>query len=136
MVAGPTEAAKLTRGKGTVLVIDDEEVVRMVTRRMLERFGYTPLIAEDGAIGVQLLRAHRQEVRCVLLDMTMPQMSGEETFLELIKVDPNVKVVLMSGYTETEANRRFKGDKLAGFMQKPYTPEELQEKLQGVLEPK
>ncbi len=120
-------------GHGTVLVIDDEDVVRMVTKRMLERFGYTPLVAEDGPSGIQMLRAHRDEIAIILLDMTMPRMSGEETFVEIQKVKPNAKVLLMSGYTETEATRRFKSNGLAGFMQKPYTPEELQEKLQAIL---
>ncbi len=132
-MADGTASSFSKNGHGTVLVIDDEDVVRMVTKRMLERFGYTPLVAEDGMSGIQMLRAHRDEIACVLLDMTMPRMSGEETFVEIQKIKPNAKVLLMSGYTESEATRRFKSNGLAGFMQKPYTPEELQEKLQGIL---
>jgi PAS domain S-box-containing protein len=131
--ADAAPSATFKNGNGTVLLIDDEEVVRTVTKRMLERFGYTPLVAEDGASGLQLLRAHCDEVACILLDMTMPRMSGEETYLEIQKVKPNAKVLLMSGYTETEATRRFKNNGPADFMQKPYTPEELQEKLHAVM---
>ncbi|MGE5139875.1 MAG: response regulator, partial [Rudaea sp.] len=123
------EVRKFEPGNGHVLVIDDEEVVRMVTKRMLERFGYTPLIAEDGYSGLEQLSQHRDKIVCVLLDMTMPRMSGEETFREIVKIKPDARVVLMSGYPEMEATRRFKGNGLMGFMQKPYTPEDLQEKL-------
>ncbi|MGB8645804.1 MAG: PAS domain S-box protein [Anaerolineae bacterium] len=137
LAAAPLQEPKsFKHGKGTILVVDDEEVVRMVTKRMLERFGYTPLIAEDGFAGLEMLKQHKNEVDCVLLDMTMPRMSGEETYKEIMKLKPDAKVVLMSGYTEMEANRRFKGEGLAGFMQKPYTPEDLQERLSTALNPK
>jgi signal transduction histidine kinase/ActR/RegA family two-component response regulator len=128
--SGPEEER---RGNGTVLVIDDEDVVRAVTKRMLERFGYTPLVAEDGQSGVQLFRAHQGEIVCTLLDMTMPRMSGEQALREIQKVTPEARVVLMSGYTEEEAISRFAGKGLSGFMQKPYTPEELEEKIHAAL---
>lgn len=129
--AGETLKAK---GSGTVLVIDDEEVVRNVTGRMLTRIGYTPLIAEDGPRGIEIYRAAKDEVVCVLLDMTMPRMSGEETLNHLQEVNPGVKVLLMSGYSEQEASTRFSGKGVAGFMQKPYTPQDLQLRLHEVFE--
>jgi FixJ family two-component response regulator len=65
----------------------------------------------------------------VLLDMTMPGMSGEELFGELRKIDPSVRVLLSSGFSESDAERRFKGKRLAGFLQKPYTPRTLAAKV-------
>lgn len=122
------------RGNGTVLVIDDEEVVRNVTKRMLARLGYTPLLADDGPSGVETYRANKDEIVCVLLDMTMPRMSGEETLSHLKRINPEVRVLLMSGYSEQEAGNRFNGKGVNAFMQKPYTPQDLQEKLNEVLD--
>ncbi len=122
------------KGNGTVLVIDDEEVVRNVTKRMLARIGYTPLLAEDGPNGIEVYQKHKDEVVCVLLDMTMPRMSGEETLGNLKRINPNVRVLLMSGYSEQEASNRFNGKGVSAFMQKPYTPQDLQAKLSEILE--
>ncbi|MBI4670818.1 MAG: response regulator [Chloroflexi bacterium] len=122
------------KGNGTVLVIDDEEVVRNVTKRMLARIGYTPILAEDGPAGIELYKTNRDEVVCVLLDMTMPRMSGEETLRHLKEINSEVRVLLMSGYSEQEASARFNGKGVAAFMQKPYTPQDLQEKIQEILE--
>lgn len=121
------------KGSGAVLVIDDEEVVRNVTKRMLMRIGYTPLLAEDGPAGIDVYKQNRGEIVCVLLDMTMPKMSGEETLRHLREVNPDVRVLLMSGYSEQEASSRFNGKQVNAFMQKPYTPQDLQEKIQEVL---
>lgn len=128
----PSDSLK-AKGNGTVLVIDDEEVVRNVTKRMLTRLGYTPLLAEDGPSGIEMYKKHQDEIVCLLLDMTMPRMSGEETIGHLKKVNPDVRVLLMSGYSEQEASNRFNGKGVAGFMQKPYTPQDLQEKLTEIL---
>lgn len=128
----PTDTLK-SKGNGTVLVIDDEEVVRNVTKRMLARLGYTPLLADDGPAGVDIYQKQQSEIVCVLLDMTMPRMSGEETLGHLKRINPNVRVLLMSGYSEQEAGNRFNGKGVSAFMQKPYTPQDLQEKLNEVL---
>lgn len=129
----PSDALK-AKGNGIVLVIDDEEVVRNVTKRMLARLGYTPLLADDGPQGIELYAKHKDEIVCVLLDMTMPRMSGEDTFGHLKKINPELSVLLMSGYSEQEASNRFSGKGVSAFMQKPYTPQDLQEKLNEILE--
>jgi PAS domain S-box-containing protein len=105
---------------GTVLVIDDEEVVREAVADALESEGIRYRLAPDGASGVSVLREHRREIGLVLLDLSMPGRSGEETFAELRKVDDRVPVVLSSGFAEEEARRRFAARDLAGFLQKPY----------------
>ncbi|MCU1260910.1 MAG: Chemotaxis protein methyltransferase CheR [Bryobacterales bacterium] len=118
---------------GTVLVVDDEAVVRQMARVILERYGYTVMSADDGARGVALFREHVAEIDVVLLDMTMPVLSGEDALREMQKIAPDVNVVLSSGHSETEAVRRFAGYGLAGFIQKPYTAAQLAEKVKSVL---
>ena len=124
------------RGEGAVLVVDDEDTIREVAAMMLEDMGFRTLGATDGLHALELYEKHRHEIACVLLDMTMPKMDGEACFSELRRLNPEVVVVLSSGYTEQDATPRFIGKGLAGFIQKPYTPEALQEKLQEVLKAK
>ena len=119
--AGAKTDSVSVAGEGLVLVIDDEEVVRRTARLTLERFGYTVIVAEDGQQGINVFRDLADQIALVLLDMTMPVMSGEETFRELRAYRPDMKVILSSGYNEVEAIRRFTGQGLAGFVQKPYT---------------
>jgi CheY-like chemotaxis protein len=117
-----------------VLVIDDEEIIRRTAKSMLERHGYTVVLAEDGKDGIEMFQALGDKVSAVLLDMTMPVMSGQETFSRLKVINPAVKVVLSSGYSQAEAIRRFMGKGLAGFIQKPYSSSALAQKIQLVLD--
>jgi PAS domain S-box-containing protein len=131
----PADAISTWRGAGLALVVDDEETVRAVTARTLESFGFTPLTASDGAEGVRVFREHAGELRLVLLDLTMPHMDGEETYRELYRINPDVPVVLMSGFAEKDTVDRFAGKRLAGFIQKPFDRKRLQAKLRSVLTP-
>ena len=140
---GPQEAAQQQtqmpgdwRGQGIVLVIDDEESVRTVTARMLELFGFTVLLTADGREGVEVFRAQQEKINCVLLDMTMPHLNGDEAFREIRRMRPEVPVLLISGYNEQDLASRFIGKGLDGFLQKPFKPEELREKLRGILDRK
>ena len=110
---------------GTVLVVDDEAHVREVTQRMLELAGFKVLLATDGQSALPLFETHRHEIDVVLLDMTMPQLDGRETYLALSRIQPGVRVVLTSGYSEHEAFSGFQASELAGFLQKPYRAAEL-----------
>jgi two-component system cell cycle sensor histidine kinase/response regulator CckA len=121
-------------GSGLILLVDDEETVRAVGRRMLERLGFRVAVAGNGRVALRVLEARAGEVTAVLLDMMMPEMSGEETFRELRRRYPSLPVVLSSGYNEQDATSRFVGRGLAGFIQKPYRVEELRETLRAVLE--
>ncbi len=115
----PAMAAALAPN-GTVLVIDDEEVVREAVADALEAEGIRYRLAADGDSGVALFREHSGEIGLVLLDLSMPGRSGEDTYSELRRVDGAVPVLLSSGFAEEEARRRFGGKDLAGFLQKPY----------------
>ncbi|SRR5579883_9769 len=117
----------------TVLVVDDEQIVRRSAKTMLERFGYSVVLAENGKEAVDLYRILADKIHVVLLDMTMPVMNGEQAFRELKTIRADVRVILSSGYNEGEAVRRFAGKGLAGFIQKPYSASTLAEKVRAVL---
>jgi len=121
------------RGKGTVLLVADEETIRAVSGKMLRRLGLHVLIAEDGRRAVDMYRDHQSDIDLVLLDLTMPHMNGEEAYRELRRIDPNVCVVLASGYSENDVAARFAGKRLAGCLQKPYTLAKLRGVLSGLL---
>ena len=121
------------RGAGPVLVIDDEETVRLVATNILESLGFTPLVARDGPEGVKVFRQHAAALRAVILDLTMPHMSGEQTYSEIRRVDADVPVVVMSGYSEPEMQGRFKAADPAGFLRKPFTRDMVREVLHQVL---
>jgi two-component system cell cycle sensor histidine kinase/response regulator CckA len=126
-------AAENLKGTGTILVVDDEDIVRSMAKRVLERNGYTVILAEDGKAAVEALGQRKSDICLVLLDMTMPVMNGHEAFRHIRMISPDVRVVLSSGYNEMEAIRRFTNKGLAGFIQKPYTSVELARKVKTVL---
>jgi PAS domain S-box-containing protein len=120
-------------GAGTVLVVDDEEIVRLTAKHTLERYGYRTMLANDGTTALEAYRDQSGLIGLVLLDLTMPVMNGEETLRHLQTVNPKVRVLLSSGYNEVEAVQRFAGKGLAGFIQKPYTAAGLAEKVKDAL---
>ncbi|MBN2310183.1 MAG: PAS domain S-box protein [Candidatus Hydrogenedentes bacterium] len=121
------------RGSGTALVADDEDTVRRLAQRMLERLGFSVYAARDGREAVDLFRRHRDEIRLVLLDMAMPRMDGEEAFLAIRRLHGDVPVVLSSGFDAQDAAARLRDKGLAGFLQKPYQFSALAEMLRRVL---
>jgi len=124
------------RGRGTVLVADDEETVVTVTKQLLEKRGLSVLVARDGKQAVKLFEQRAREIDVVLLDLTMPHMSGEEAFRELRRIDPDVRVILTSGYSEEDTMTRFAGKGVVDFVQKPYRPGSLIAAVRGALESK
>jgi PAS domain S-box-containing protein len=121
-------------GRGTVLVVDDEETVCNVAQRLLELAGFSVLTASNGSEAVEVFRRHLDQVDVVLLDMTMPLMDGRETFRELQRIRPDVNVVLSSAYKEGDVVRHFDRDDLAGFVQKPFHYRRLYAVLQRAIE--
>ena len=121
------------KGVGTILLVDDEESVRVMGIRMLERLGFSVITATDGSEALDIYRNRRDEIALVLLDLTMPDLDGEETFRELRQIDSRVCVVMSSGYTESEIAPRFAGKRLSGFLQKPYTLDALMQCVRGAL---
>ena len=121
------------KGQGLVLLVDDEETIRTMGRRMLERGGFKVVTAVDGLDAVEKFKQHQGKIRLVVLDMTMPHMDGDACFRELRALNPDVKVIMTSGYNEQEIIGRFLGKGLAGFVQKPYTMAELLPKIRESL---
>lgn len=115
------------RGHGTVLLVDDEEAVRTLAARMLERMGFKVLTAADGVEGVALFRAHADEVRCILLDFSMPRMDGVQASLELHRVKAGVPIVVCSGFNRQEVEHRFQDSPIAAFLHKPFRYEEVRQ---------
>jgi len=120
-------------GSGTILIVDDEKTIRETAAMMLEDMGFKTLTATDGIDGVRVYLKYQDDIVGVLMDMTMPKMDGKSCFTELRRINKQVKVILSSGYNEQEATSRFAGQGLAGFIQKPYTPDTLQMKMQQIL---
>ena len=131
----PAPSTERRREAGLVLVVDDDEAVRNVAKRALERAGYRVVTAADGQEGVEVFAQRKDEIRAVLLDLTMPRMGGEEAFRRLRQLSPDVRVLLSSGYSAQEATSVFAGKGLAGFVEKPFTSALLLEKLRAVLDP-
>ncbi len=129
----PARADHNLRGSGTVLVADDEDTVRMMARAALEHFGYRVLLARKGREAVDMLQSH-DEIGVVLLDMTMPVMSGQEAFLHMREIRPEHNIIISSGFNEAETVRRFTSHNIAAFIQKPYTAMQLAEVVKKVRE--
>lgn len=119
--------------EGCVLIVDDEETVRIVAGEMLRTFGFEIATANDGVEGLKRFRELGDKIRLVLLDLTMPNMDGEETFREIRRISKSANVLLMSGFNEQEAIHRFADKGLAGFIQKPFKTETLRTKIQAAL---
>ena len=113
------------RGQGTVLIVEDEESIRSFTRRILERAGFHVREAADGRAGLNLFGQYAPEIVAVLLDLTMPRMDGQEVLLQLRHLDPNIPVLVMSGYSDLEVSARFAGMGASAFIQKPFHPRDL-----------
>ena len=122
------------RGAGVVLIVDDEQIVLEMAKKALERQGYTVLLADGGAAAIELLRSRPgDDVALVVLDQSMPNMNGEEVLPELRKLRAEVKVMMSSGYSESETMGLVKGQRVSGFIQKPYTAAGLAERVKACL---
>jgi PAS domain S-box-containing protein len=111
--------------RGTILVVDDEETVRTVAARLLERAGFSTVLASDGRRALEIFKAQPRAFVGVLLDLTMPHMNGEETFRELRRIDSRIPVIVMSGFSEQDSHDRFAGGDLSGFVAKPFDRDSL-----------
>jgi CheY-like chemotaxis protein len=121
--------------RGAILVVDDEPSARQVAERTLRSVGFDVLGAGDGASGLAILQRDMERIRLVLLDLTMPGLTGAETYSQMRKLNTTLPVILMSGYTEEEATASFAGKGIAGFIQKPYMPSTLREAVRAALAP-
>jgi CheY-like chemotaxis protein len=121
---------------GSILIIDDEDVVRRAARATLEHFGYSVFEACDGRDGTDLFSRLHDRISVVLLDLTMPRMDGHEVWRFIRRVRPDMKIVVSSGFDEAEAMRQFSESTGLEFIQKPYTASALVRKIRSALDPK
>lgn len=123
---------ELPQGKGIILVVDDEEIMRQAAGAILKKCGYEVLTASDGLQALQIFGKRYQEIACVLLDLVMPQKSGEQVYLEMKKIDSRVKVIMTSGFKQDERVTFALAQGVNAFIQKPYTLEKLSEVIKEV----
>ncbi|MBL8715424.1 MAG: response regulator [Myxococcales bacterium] len=116
-----------------VLLVDDEPGIGAIAKRVLERAGFTTLVARSGPEAIELFRARAGQVGMVVLDVSMPDMSGAEVFAALRALDPRVRIVMSSGYSEDALARDVEALRTQGFLSKPYTAQRLLEVVRGVL---
>lgn len=126
-------AATALVGYGSILVVDDDDGVRAVARSLLQRQGFKVVLAANGKEAVELFTEHRDEVRAILLDLTMPIMSGDEALPHLRAQDPTVRIILMSGYSDVDVEGAFSGAGLSGFLQKPFRADDVYRALAAAL---
>ena len=122
------------RGQGTVLVVDDEMPAREVISEMTALSGFNVISAESGEAAIRLYKEHRAEIDVVMLDMTMPEMSGLETMHRLREEDPNVRIIITSGYSEETVRLSFQEKKPFGTLAKPFSYQELVASIRRILE--
>ena len=133
-VEGNAEAdARLIKGSGTLLIVDDEELVLDVGANMLEKLGYTVLKAHNGTEAVDIFKANQDKIKMVILDIIMPDMGGGAVYDKIKPINPDVKVLLSSGYSVDGQAIELLERGCDGFMQKPFTIEELSGKITQIL---
>jgi PAS domain S-box-containing protein len=134
MASIPSHSSQIKKlsGEGLILVVDDEELMRDMARNVLHEFGYRTITAENGREGVRLHAKHRKEIRAVILDMAMPVMSGKDAYIQMRKTDPQIKVILASGFLKDERVEEILALGVRGFVQKPYSVNRLMEELNRV----
>ncbi|PKL39784.1 MAG: hypothetical protein CVV44_06060 [Spirochaetae bacterium HGW-Spirochaetae-1] len=132
-VLRPAKETRIFSGTGNILVIDDEENILSVAQEFLSQFGYTTILAPGPLEGLDIYRRDHSGIDAVILDLSMPVMSGYDVFLELRKINPHVKVLLSSGFSHDTRVGKLLKEGATGFIAKPYSRSMLSEKIKDVL---
>ena len=127
-------AEQFIKGTGTVLLVDDEDMILEVGRELLETMGYRVLMARNGKEAINIYKKNWNDIDIVLLDMAMPHMGGAKTYDWMKEINPNVKVILSTGYSMEGQASEILDHGCDGFIQKPFTMRELSKKIKEVLE--
>jgi len=124
------------QGKGKILIVDDEDVIRTVLSRMLVRMGFTVAMASNGEEAIYIFKDSPENFDLIIIDMLMPVMDGKETFYALKSLDPNVRVLLSTGYAMDESAQTLIDQGALGYLHKPYNINELSKNLKAILSQK
>jgi signal transduction histidine kinase/CheY-like chemotaxis protein/putative methionine-R-sulfoxide reductase with GAF domain len=127
---------EIIKGKETILVVDDEDMIIAVSKEMLGNMGYEVLTAKSGKEGIKIYKENKDKIELVILDMIMPDMGGGETFGQLKEINPKIKVLLSSGYSIHEKATRLLARGCDGFLQKPFNIKQLSQKIREILNSK
>jgi CheY-like chemotaxis protein len=119
-----SQAGKPRGGSETILVVDDEALVRNLGRSILEKFGYTVLLANDGQEGIDIYRHDPARINLIVLDLTMPRVSGRDALHQLLAINPGVRVLIASGQSAEHLSAE-DHQHICGFVSKPYRPDDL-----------
>ncbi|MEK8090726.1 hybrid sensor histidine kinase/response regulator [Thermithiobacillus plumbiphilus] len=130
-ISRPTE---MVHGPHTVMFVDDEEILRSLGQRILERLGYQVILAADGVEAVRIFGERASEIDLVIMDLSMPRMGGEDAYREISRIRPDVKVILCSGYDESTAVGKLGSDNLVGLIQKPFEMKTFSQAVHAALE--
>ncbi len=131
-VPPPAPRPEPVQPRATILVADDEAMIRQLTKTILSKAGYEVVVAENGEKALEIFRARHEEISMVILDSVMPRLSGRETLRELVRLAPGIRVLFSSGYsTEQLALNEF--PQVRGFLPKPYRAEQLVQKVADIL---
>ena len=122
------------QGSGTILLVEDEEQIRLIAKALLKKFGFTVLEAVNGKEALELYQRNATDITLVMTDMGMPIMDGYELFHQLKKINPKLPIIVSSGYGDAEVSSRIDIDDIAGLISKPYNPNQLREVLKRVVE--
>ncbi len=128
-----SEPATNWQGSGTILLAEDEEPIRDIAKTFLEMFGFTVLEAVNGKEALEIYKKSAAEITLVVTDMGMPVMDGGQLFNELKKLNPELPIIVSSGYGDVEVVARIGSDNIAGLISKPYNPDQLREVLKSVV---
>ena len=118
----------------SVLLIEDDEMVAIVARMILEKLRYRVLVAETGSQALQMVRTTPQPIDVVLLDMILPDMDGDEVFSRLMATCPRLKIIVCSGYADSDAAQKMMDSGACGFLHKPYTKQSLSAMLEQIMQ--
>jgi len=134
VVTHSAEAAlTVVSGKETILLVDDEEMVLEIGQKILERLGYVAITAQNGMEAVRIYKERHSSIDMIILDVIMPVMGGGDTFDRIKKIEPNVKILLSSGYSLDGQVAAILQRGCAGFIQKPFSIETLSAKIREIL---
>ncbi len=130
----PSASSPWWHGRGCILFADDELPLRTVGRRILERLGFHVVLAQNGRIAIDEFARRADEISLVILDLTMPEMTGDQALLEIRRLRPQVPIVLTSGFGEEEVLERLSNVAIDGFLKKPFRVEDFSSLVRSVLE--
>ncbi|RJP66009.1 MAG: response regulator, partial [Candidatus Abyssobacteria bacterium SURF_17] len=133
-IRGPLKLEAACGGDELILVVDDEEPIRTLAKDIFESYGYRVLLAENGEEAVETYTHRMDEIALVILDMVMPKMGGREAYLKLKEVNPKVRTLLSTGYSQNGKAKEILDSGVMGFIQKPYQVNELLSKVRHVLD--